>query len=189
MRNWIVSVSGSPRMITSYEELLDRLAKEQVKFVLAGGLAVCLNGFVRTTDDVDILIDNSPDNIERLTRCLADFGEGHGAKLSTDDLTDEPGAIRIQESFDLDIFVRMNGKSLADLTPWIAYHALKTGTRIPFLKAEGLIETKRGSAREKDRLDIGVLTDICHAQQTDSSPSPPKDFNLDSVRDPSTRDR
>jgi hypothetical protein len=186
MRNWIVSAFGSPRMITSYEELLDRLAKEQVKFVLAGGLAVCLNGFVRTTDDVDILVDNSPDNIERLTRCLADFGEGHGAKLTVDDLTDEPGAIRIQESFDLDIFVRMNGKTLADLSSWISYHTLKTGTRIPFLKAEGLIETKRSSAREKDRVDIGVLTDINRAQKTDRPPTPPKDFNLDSVRDQPT---
>src|SRR5271170_7399385 len=105
MRNCIASASTSPRMITSYEELLDRLAKEQVKFVLVGGLAVCLNGFVRTTDDVDILVDNSSDNLERLKRCLADFGEGHGAKLTADDLTDEPGAIRIQEAFDLDIFV------------------------------------------------------------------------------------
>ncbi|HEY0256152.1 MAG TPA: hypothetical protein VGC39_01820 [Candidatus Methylacidiphilales bacterium] len=65
-------------MITTYEELLDRLVKEQVKFTLVGGLAVCLNGFVRTTDDVDILVDNSPDNIARLARCLKDFGEGYG---------------------------------------------------------------------------------------------------------------
>jgi hypothetical protein len=48
-------------MITSYEELLARLVQEKVEFALAGGLAVCLNGFVRTTDDVDILIDNSSD--------------------------------------------------------------------------------------------------------------------------------
>jgi hypothetical protein len=171
-------------MITSYEELLDRLVKDQVKFVLAGGLAVCLNGFVRTTDDVDILIDNSPENIERLRRCLADFGEGHGAQLTADDLTDEPGAVRIQEGFDLDIFVRMNGKGLADLSRWIDYHRLKSGTPIPFLKAEGLIETKRGSGREKDRIDIGVLTDICRARKSAQAPLPPQGLDLDSVRNP-----
>jgi hypothetical protein len=80
-------------MITSYEELLDRLVTEQVEFVLAGGLAVCLNGFVRTTDDMDILIDNSPENFARLVRCLTDFGEGHGKSLTSEDLTDEPGAV------------------------------------------------------------------------------------------------
>jgi len=172
-------------MITSYEELLDRLAKEQVNFALAGGLAVCLNGFVRTTDDVDILVGNAPENIERLTRCLADFGEGHGAQLTADDLTNEPGAIRIQEAFDLDIFVCMNGKTLADFSSSISYHTLKTGTRIPFLTAEALIETKRGSAREKDRADIGALTDISRANKSSVPSSPPEDFTLDSVRNTS----
>lgn len=168
-------------MITSYEELLDRLVKERVKFALAGGLAVCLNGFVRTTDDVDILIDNSPDNVARLARCLADFGEGHGRDLTPADLTDEPGAVRIQEDFSLDLFVRMNGKTLADLSPWIGYYALKSGAEIPFLKAEALIETKKGSFREKDRADIGALTDISRAKSEADSLH---DFKLDSVRTP-----
>jgi hypothetical protein len=168
-------------MITSYEELLDRLVREQVEFALAGGLAVCLNGFVRTTDDVDILIDNSAVNVERLSRVLADFGEGHGKDLTPADLTDEPGAVRIHEDFALDLFVRMNGKSLADLSPWIGHYALKTGTRIPFLKAEALIQTKMGSSREKDRADIGALTDISARACGEKDL---KDFELDSVRTP-----
>ncbi|HEV3271058.1 MAG TPA: hypothetical protein VGZ93_02655 [Candidatus Methylacidiphilales bacterium] len=169
-------------MITSYEELLDRLVKERVKFALAGGLAVCLNGFVRTTDDVDILVDNSPDNVTRLSRALADFGEGFGGSLTTSDLTNEPGAVRIQEDFILDIFVQMNGKTLADLSPWIGYHALKSGVQIPFLKSAALIETKKGSSREKDRADIGALTDISRAKN--DKPDSLRDFNLDSVRTP-----
>ncbi|HEY0256153.1 MAG TPA: hypothetical protein VGC39_01825 [Candidatus Methylacidiphilales bacterium] len=88
--------------------------------------------------------------------------------------------MRIQEEFNLDLFVSLNGKRLADLLPWIAYHTLKSGTQIPFLKAEALIETKKGSAREKDRADIGALTDIFRAQN--DNPAPPQDFKLDSVR-------
>ncbi|HEY0257472.1 MAG TPA: hypothetical protein VGC39_08515 [Candidatus Methylacidiphilales bacterium] len=170
-------------MITSYEELLDRLVTEQVKFALAGGLAVCLNGFVRTTDDVDILIDNSPDNIARLVRCLADFGEGNGKDLTPQDLTDEPGAVRIQEDFSLDLFVRMNGKTLADLSSWIGYYPLRSGNQIPFLQAEALIQTKTGSSREKDRADIGALIDITRAKNANNNQL--SDFKLDSVRSPS----
>jgi hypothetical protein len=169
-------------MITSYEKLLESLVQAQVKFALAGGLAVCLNGFVRTTDDVDILIDNSPDNIARLTSVLADFGDGFGKDLTASDLTNEPGAVRIYEDFILDIFVQMNGKTLADYSPWIGYHALKSGVQIPFLKAEALIETKKGSQREKDRADIGALTDISRAQNDRLESL--QDFNLDSVRTP-----
>jgi len=163
-------------MITSYEELLDRLVQEQVKFALVGGLAVCLNGFVRTTDDVD----NSPDNITRLAHCLKDFGEGYGGDLTAADVTDEPGAIRIQEDFILDLFVRLNGKCFSDLSPWIDYHTLKSGTKIPFLKAEALIETKKGSSREKDRADIGALIDISRRQNEMTNSL--HDFTLDSVR-------
>lgn len=171
-------------MITSYEKLLESLVQAQVKFALVGGLAVCLNGFVRTTDDVDILVDNSSDNVARLTNVLADFGEGFGKDLTTADLTNEPGAIRICEDFILDIFVQMNGKALADYSPWIGYHALKSGVQIPFLKSAGLIETKRGSLREKDRADIGALTDISRAE---SQPDSLDGFALDSVRTPPDR--
>ena len=41
-------------MDTSYEKLLESLARAEVKFIVVGGVAVALNGFVRTTDDVDI---------------------------------------------------------------------------------------------------------------------------------------
>ena len=44
MKNWIDWASADPTMITSYEELLDRLVKEQVKFALVGGLA-CMSHF------------------------------------------------------------------------------------------------------------------------------------------------
>jgi hypothetical protein len=168
-------------MITSYEELLERLVQEKVEFALAGGLAVCLNGFVRTTDDVDLLVGNSPENVTRLTRCLAEFGEGHGKDLTAGDLTDEPGAVRIQEDFSLDLFVRMNGKCLADFAGQIGHYPLKSGIRIPYLKAEALIETKRGSSREKDRADIGALSDILRAG---NPPESSQGFELDSVRTP-----
>jgi hypothetical protein len=167
-------------MITSYEGLLERLVTGQVKFALAGGLAVCLNGFIRTTVDVDIIVDNSPENIARLSEVLAEFGQGHGHGLTPSDLTNEPGAVRIVENFDLDIFVQLSGKTLADFAPLIGLHALKSGVQIPYLKAAALIEAKAGSVRDKDRSDIGALRDIVSSS---SAPTTlPSDFSLDSVR-------
>jgi hypothetical protein len=172
-------------MITSYEELLESLVQKGVDFTLAGGLAVSLNGFVRTTDDVDILIDNSAENIARLADCLKNFGEGFGADLTRDDLSDEPGAVRVQEDFALDIFVRMNGKKLADFSSSIGFYSLRSGTKIPFLKAEALIETKQGSSREKDRADIGALTDIIRKSALNPS-IPSSTINLNALGSPPT---
>jgi uncharacterized nucleotidyltransferase DUF6036 len=53
-------------MDTPYEKLLANLAHAEVKFIIVGGVAVALNGFVRTTEDVDILIESSSENVRRL---------------------------------------------------------------------------------------------------------------------------
>jgi hypothetical protein len=84
--------------------------------------------------------------------------------------------VRIQESFDLDIFVRMNGHNLAELANGIEYHVLKSGVSIPYLNAEAILKTKQGSSRAKDRADIAALIDLRRARL-------PHDFSLDSVRD------
>src|SRR6266446_6870642 len=52
-------------MDTPYEKLLAKLARADVKFIIVGGVAVALNGFLRTTEDVDILIESSADSVIR----------------------------------------------------------------------------------------------------------------------------
>lgn len=165
-------------MINTFAGLLESLARNQVKFALVGGLAVALNGFDRTTRDVDILIDNSPGNISRLTASLAEFGEGLGRDLRPEEVPNEPGAIRITENFDLDIFVQMSGKTLSDYSPMLKQYTFPSGVQMAYLNSEGLMETKRGSVRYKDQADIGALRDIQLRGQSDSPPP------LDSFRDP-----
>ena len=55
-------------MDTPYEKLLAKLARAEVKFIIVGGVAVALNGFVRTTEDVDILIERAGTAFGRLQR-------------------------------------------------------------------------------------------------------------------------
>jgi len=52
-------------MDTPYEKLLAKLARAEIEFIIVGGVAVALNGFVRTTE-VDILIESSAENVTRL---------------------------------------------------------------------------------------------------------------------------
>ena len=146
-------------METSFEKLLARLADANVRFVLVGGLAVALNGYVRLTEDVDILIEPSELNVRRLLECLADFGEGFARELSVGDFSDEEGAIRIVEEAEhcqLDIFTRMTGLHYAD----IAGDAVRSsigGHEILYASKVALIRLKSASVREKDRLDVAAL--------------------------------
>jgi len=52
------------------EELLADLVAAEVGFVVVGGIACALNGVVRTTEDLDILIDSSPSNLSNGVRVL-----------------------------------------------------------------------------------------------------------------------
>lgn len=105
-------------MEPSFEKLLARLADGGVEFIVVGGVAVTLHGYVRLTEDVDILIAHAPKNVARLLGALADYGEGFARELTPADFTDEEGAIRIVEESEqsqLDVFTRMSGLHFEDL--------------------------------------------------------------------------
>ena len=138
-----------------FESLLVDLSRAEVRYLVVGGVACVLNGYVRTTEDVDILVDRDPDNIHRLLRVLAKFGEGHARELSVDDFTDEEGAISICEEFAVDVFTRMGGLRYADLLP---HRAIERGSMpIPYVDAAGLIRLKSGSPRPQDKIDVEAL--------------------------------
>jgi len=143
-------------MENAYERLLADLVEADVTFVTVGGIACALNGHVRATEDVDILVERTDANLERLLRCLVDFGEGHAAELGLHDFPDEEGAVRIIEDFPLDIFVRMGGRTYTDLAPHIRIWQ-RGPVRLPYLDLDGLIDLKRNSLRERDQIDVLAL--------------------------------
>jgi len=51
--------------------LLAALHDHEVSFVVIGGVAVGAHGFIRGTEDLDLVPDPDPSNLERLTRAMA----------------------------------------------------------------------------------------------------------------------
>ena len=64
-------------MSQTYIDLLTRLVKAQVRFVLIGGYACIVHGGTQTTEDVDVCCDFAPDNLLRLQQALADLNPVH----------------------------------------------------------------------------------------------------------------
>lgn len=87
-----------------FEELLLMLSEGQAKFIVVGGVACALNGFVRATDDLGILIEASNKNITQTLEILKKWGKGYADELEVSDFPVSAGAIRIIEDFPLDIF-------------------------------------------------------------------------------------
>jgi hypothetical protein len=57
-----------------FKEFIQLLNSEKIKYLLIGGYAVAIHGFVRTTKDMDIWIATDAENIDRMVRALIRFG-------------------------------------------------------------------------------------------------------------------
>jgi hypothetical protein len=143
-------------MESSYAKLLASLAEARIDFVTVGGLACAMNGHVRMTEDVDILVRREDRNLNLLLATLTGFGEGYARELSLEDFPDEEGAVRVIEEFPIDIFVRMNGHTYESLQSNIEQLPLND-LSLPYLDIAGLLLLKKDSLREKDQIDVLAL--------------------------------
>jgi hypothetical protein len=146
-------------MTSAFERLLADLSEAEVDYILVGGLAVAFCGHVRATEDVDILVPVDDENIARLLQVLAGFGEGSATELRPDDFALEEGAIRVIETFPLNIFTQMSGYRYGDLESMTTTRRVDDHT-IRHLNIEGLITLKQESLRQKDQMDVTALRRI-----------------------------
>ena len=158
------SESGSRETVSRFEDLLVRLVRAEVDFCVVGGLAVILCGYVRVTEDVDILISESPSNVRRMLDVLTGWGEGWARELKPEEFLPQEGALRLNDVLDLDIFTRMRGHSLDDFRPRLRLFATQ-GTRIPYLAPEDLIALKQGSWRDKDQIDVLAMREVLQRER------------------------
>ncbi len=145
--------------LSQYGKLLVALSAAGVDYAVGGGLAVIFNGYPRLTLDADIIVDESPANLERMLAVLRDWGEGWARELAVADFTAEEGAVRLGEDFELDIFTRLRGLGWKDFQQRLR-HLDHAGIRIPYLGPQDLIHCKANSVREKDQLDVIALNKI-----------------------------
>jgi len=57
-------------MIGEIEAVLDALNRARVRYLVVGGVAVVLHGYLRTTADLDLVIDLAPDNALQAVKAL-----------------------------------------------------------------------------------------------------------------------
>jgi DNA polymerase II small subunit/DNA polymerase delta subunit B len=57
-----------------FKEFIELLNAAEVRYLVVGGYAVALHGYPRYTKDIDIWIERSTQNAERLLSALERFG-------------------------------------------------------------------------------------------------------------------
>lgn len=139
--------------------LLARLGEEGVEYVLVGGQAVRLNGFLRATEDVDLLVRASRENGERIRRALGFLASSKDIEIAWFDAKDgEPENIRVADDVIVDLLFAANGETYDSVQADVREIEVE-GVRIRVLNIDGLLKTKTRT-REKDILDRSMLERI-----------------------------
>ena len=154
-------------MHNEFYQLLEKLRQNQVAFIVIGGVACALNGFVRTTEDVDILVEVSELNLKRLLTTLQSWGDGYAREFSPADFSLEPGCVRLVEDFPLDIFTLVSGKKYEEYLP----RARLSPHGFRYLGPADLMQTKQNTMREKDHIDLLALRRIMQEEKAQEDKS------------------
>jgi hypothetical protein len=134
------------------------LEAEGTRWFLIGGYAIAAHGFVRVSEDIDILVDPSPDNARRWIAALARLPDGATRELvGQEDLFEREGpyAVRVNDEFTIDVMPSACGHGWAELEPYVEVRDVD-GVTLRVLGLEGLLLTK-GGMRDKDKADATVL--------------------------------
>jgi hypothetical protein len=157
-----------------FETIVTALNREQVRYLIVGGLAAVAHGVGRMTFDVDVVIRLDPPNIHAFFRAMAasDFRPRvpvTAAQFADADLRQswirDKGMLVLRfwsdthRQTDVDLFVRepfdfdeTEAKALVETLP--------QGTPFRFVDAATLIAMKREAGRAKDLEDIRMLESL-----------------------------
>ena len=121
-----------------------------VKYMVIGGFAVIQHGFLRNTGDIDVLIEDSPENQIKTKRALEILPDKAVLELGDDDLRNWV-VVRVCDEVVVDIMKLACGISYQEGESEIQVFTIG-GVPIPFASARLLLRTKQ-TLREKDAED------------------------------------
>lgn len=145
-----------------FKDFLQLLNKYQVEYLVIGGYAVAVHGYVRATGDIDIWVNPTEENAEKMLSVMVAFGFGVYDFQPEDFLIDEDnkgGFVSFGEvPFKIEILSDTLGVSFEE-----AYQnkIIVEMDNIPvnFIGVVELIKNKKAVGRPKDLLDVENLPD------------------------------
>ena len=127
------------------------LNAHSAKYLVIGGHACILHGLVRTTEDVDILVEDSDENLKKVIAALSEMEYGAAKELTPRDLL-ENVVVKIADEVEVDVSRSAWRISFNDAID-SALHVEIDGVDVPYVDLKTLIATKE-TPRERDRADI-----------------------------------
>jgi predicted nucleotidyltransferase len=142
-----------------FRDFLQALRHQKVRYILVGGYSVILHGYSRTTGDMDVWVEKTLENYNRLEKAFLEFG------MPTFDMT--PDNFLNNPNFDVFTFGRQPVAidvitSIKGLEFEVAFEQAKDieveDLLIRLIHYNDLIKAKQAAGRPRDIDDIDHLT-------------------------------
>jgi len=141
-----------------FRDFISALNQEDVRYILVGGYSVILHGYSRTTGDMDLWVERSSENYQKINRAFAVFG------MPVFDMTEENFLSHpVWDVFTfglppvaIDIMVKLEGMDFSEAFTRSVFfeddHLL-----IRTIHRNDLIAAKKLAGRAKDQNDLENL--------------------------------
>ncbi len=146
--------ASRPARLEDLVRLCRALNERKAKYIVIGGTAMIQLGFVRATEDIDLLVSTEPGNEGRVIQAVGTLADHAALEIKPGEI-EEFEVIRVADEIVVDLMARATDVKYAGAEDQIEWREIQ-GTRIPFASAGLMLRLKQG-LREKDILDRRFL--------------------------------
>lgn len=139
-----------------------------VEFKIVGGVAVNFQGYPRATEDLDVFVRPTSENVSRLRDALkACYEDPSIDEITSEDLSGEYPAIQYvppSGEFHIDILARL-GEAFGFEDIEVEIREIE-GLRLPVATSAMLIRMKKDTVRLKDEIDVKYLVELGRTEES-----------------------
>jgi predicted nucleotidyltransferase len=141
-----------------FREFVQSLNDNQVRYLVIGGYAVALHGYPRYTKDIDIWIEPTPANLEKVLNALVQFGFG-SLELRVEDFLAPDQVVQLGHPPNrIDLITAAPGVDFATC------HRTRVevpidGVKVAFIDLSNLRKNTKAAGRLQDLADLENLQD------------------------------
>jgi hypothetical protein len=136
-------------------EFLELLDNHEVEYLLVGGYAVILHGYARSTGDMDLWVNQTNENYNKLKLVYTNFGAPIFSIEDFESDTFDVWSIGV-EPRKIEILTKVSGLEFKESKKNCMYLNFEK-FKIPYIDFEDLMKNKMTTGRLKDLADVEQL--------------------------------
>ena len=158
-----------------YEKILTQLEKNNIKYLVIGGVAVWLHGYDRATKDLDLMISFEKENMDKFIEIVKKLGLKPKVPVNIEELADKNKREFWKTKKNMKVFSFYNPENdmeyidimIQDYLDFEEAYKSKElvefrglGIKVKVISIEDLIKLKEIAGRDTDKIDIKKLRKI-----------------------------